>query len=91
MLRIYVYTVRLVSYELYLKRGFGGSAIIIQKVLGQDQRKFNLNKRMAVYFQNVNSFFPYNVPFSGFKSAINIRQMYFMNPLKPTSRCERIS
>ena len=45
-------------------------------------------KRRAVYFQNVNSFSPYNVPFSGLKSAINIRQMYFMNPLKPTSRCE---
>ena len=26
----------------------------------------------------------------GFKSAINIRQMYFMNPLNPTSRCEKI-
>ena len=39
----YVYTVRLVSYEIYLKRGFGGSTIIFQKVLGQDQRKFNLN------------------------------------------------
>ena len=31
---------------------------------------------------NANSFSPYNVHFSGFKSAINIRQMYFMNPLK---------
>ena len=55
------------------------------------QRKFNIIKRRAVYYQNVNSLFPYNVPFSGFKSAINIRQMYFMNPMKPTSRWERIS
>ena len=54
-------------------------------------RESNLIKRRAVYYQNVNLFSPYNVPFSGFKSAINIRQMYFMNPLKPTSRCERIS
>ena len=47
-------------------------------------------KRRAVneYYQNVNSSSPYNVPSSGFKSAINIRQMHFMNPLKPTSRCE---
>ena len=36
-------------------------------------------------------FSPYYVLFSGFKSAINKRQMYFMIPLKPTSRCERIS
>ena len=34
---------------------------------------------------------PLMMYFSGFKSAINIRQMYFMKPLKPTSRCERIS
>ena len=46
--------------------------------------------RRAVYYQNVHSISPYNVLFSGFKSAINIRQMYFMIPLKTTSRCERI-
>ena len=50
-----------------------------------NQRKFNLITRRAVYYQNVNS------NFSGFKSAMNIRQVYFMNPLNPTSRCERIS
>ena len=37
------------------------------------QRKFNHIKRRAVYYQNVNLFSPYNVLFSGFKSAINIR------------------
>ena len=46
-------------------------------ILELNQRKFNLH---------VNS-----LGFSRFKSAINIRQMYFINPLKPTSRRERIS
>ena len=49
-------------------------------------RKFNLIKRRAVYIQNVYSFSSYNLLFNGFKSAINIRQMQFMNPLKPTPR-----
>ena len=31
-----------------------------------------------MYNQNVNSFSPYDVTFSGFKSAINIRQMYVL-------------
>ena len=47
--------------------------------MGFRQRKCYLIKRRAVYYQNVNSFSPYNVLFSGFKSVINIRQMYFMN------------
>ena len=50
------------------------------------QRKFNL---MSV-LSKCKFVLPYNVLFSGFKSAIN-RKMYFVIPLKPTSRCERIS
>ena len=62
--------------------------------MGWGQRKFNLIQRRAVYYQNVYSFSPYNVgtfKWVQIRNKHNIRQMYFMNPLKPTSRCERIS